>query len=160
MIETLLAIALSMGVTYVVEEIEKAKMSKAKLTSEKLNQWVNAILAKGKTKGNSVYNKILNKLNDIPYIPGVGDEVRKTLFKEKQRLSKLRDDVQDNLSRAENYANNAASAAGAYSYLSDREKLKIDKEGSEANLLKGMAETNANKANEYYNQIQNVERKI
>lgn len=121
MFATLAAIAASLGLSLIVDEVNRLMVDKEKLSPEEIAAKVNGILDQIRAKSSKKYNEALDALQDVPsaefYAGALKEKVYDIRRKARDKAIKQRDiasDVETSLNSIQQRAFNLQNATDAY----------------------------------------------
>lgn len=121
MFSTLAAIAASIGLSLVVDEVNRLMVDKEKLSPDEIAAKVNNILDQIRTKSNQKYNDALDALQDVPssefYAGALKEKVYDIRRKARDKAVKQRNiasDVETKLNSIQQRSYNLQNASDAY----------------------------------------------
>lgn len=131
-------IAASLVFSQIVSDIDAA-LAKGKVDTQTVLKFTDRIINEARSKGASVYNQALNKLNNIQLPSVASSHVRDVLRTTRKEASENVAKIQDQINAVENKITTHQNRVNAYNALSDHEKLKqkdiADELKNEANQL-------------------------
>lgn len=131
MLATLAAIAASLGLTLIVDEVNRILVDGEKLSPDQIAQTVNKALDQIRARSNKKYNEALDAIQNAPssefYTGALKDKVREARQKLADRARKQRDlasDVETKLGSIQQRSSNLQLSTDAYRLHKGRQDVK------------------------------------
>lgn len=153
---TLLALAISLGASYLIDwfrqkKEEKDKIGNVDVSSAELYGKISSILNEARKRGSEEYNRVLDKLSNIPSLLGMSPQVKSLIQEARKKASaavtKARNTL-DDIERSANSIENQVTQLGAepeYYKTSQSGKATLDRLNKESeNLLTKIQEVETN----------------
>lgn len=116
-LEALGQIALELGLTRVIDAIDRSKTMKLGIDSSQVTKTIGTMIQEARNRGSNILNKLLDKLSSVNYPYSMSDNVQTYLQNIKRNMSNEYDKVRRQVANVETKLNVAEDNLNLYSNL-------------------------------------------